>query len=122
MMGFLQHSRKKKSKKQSGSKPPDDPTVNNVLASLSGVSILALETLQDVARFTPVPYLSDISSAALKILEAVRTYRGNKEAFRKLCSEICDLICTVHTTCDGLTKNDKPLPDDLQDNLKQLLK
>ncbi|KAK1221362.1 hypothetical protein PQX77_015831 [Marasmius sp. AFHP31] len=83
-MNFLHDSRNKRSKKQSGPKPPDDPMINNVLASLSGVSILTLETLQDVARFTPVPYLSDISSAALKILEAVRTFRGNKEAFRRL--------------------------------------
>ncbi|KAL0059791.1 hypothetical protein AAF712_013432 [Marasmius tenuissimus] len=95
---------------------------SDVLASVCGVSTLTLRTLRDIACFTPIPYLSDISSIALKILEAAQTFRGNTETFKKLCLEICDLVCTIDATCSGLTKNDKPLPEDLEENLRQLLK
>ncbi|KAL0066229.1 hypothetical protein AAF712_006659 [Marasmius tenuissimus] len=118
-MGFLRHV----FREESG--PAISDTIagtSDVLASISGVSTLTLETLRDIARFTPVPYLSDISSVALMILEAAQTFRGNTETSKKLCSEICDLVCTIHATCRSLTKNDKPLPDDLEENLRQLLR
>ena len=68
-MTFL-FSWNKKSKKESAE--ASESKTNNVLAVVSGVSVLVLETLRDVARFAPVPYLSDISSVALGILEAAQ--------------------------------------------------
>ncbi|KAJ8072438.1 hypothetical protein AAF712_007968 [Marasmius tenuissimus] len=109
---------KTKSKKQSEEAP--ESTASNVLAAISGVSVLVLETLQDVARFAPVPYLSDISSVALGILEAVQTFKGNKEGFKKLGADTCELVYAINATCQGLTKDDKPLSTDLQENLRQL--
>ncbi|KAL0564664.1 hypothetical protein V5O48_017377, partial [Marasmius crinis-equi] len=101
---------------------PAQPTEqsNDVLTAVSGVSELVLRTLQDVARFAPVPYLSDISSVALGILEAVQTSKGNKEGFAKLGEDVCELVYAVNATCEGLVKNDKALSKDLEANLGQL--
>ncbi|KAL0563471.1 hypothetical protein V5O48_018596 [Marasmius crinis-equi] len=84
------------------------------------MSAIVLRTLQDVARFAPVPYLSDISGVALGILEAVQTVKGNKESFKKLGEDVCELVYAINSTCDGLVKNGKPLPKDLEGNLAQL--
>ncbi|KAK1234205.1 hypothetical protein PQX77_002597 [Marasmius sp. AFHP31] len=67
-----------KPKKQSKEVPDGESTANTVLAAASGVSILVLETLQDIARFASAPYLSDIASLALGILQAVQTSKDTK--------------------------------------------
>ncbi|KAL0569092.1 hypothetical protein V5O48_012881 [Marasmius crinis-equi] len=107
-----------KEEEKSSTQPTDQS--NNVLAAMSGVSVIVLQTLQDVARFAPIPYLSDISAVALGILEAVQTFKGNKEGFRKLGEDVCELVYAINATCENLVKNGKPLSKDLEANLAHL--
>ncbi|KAL0569091.1 hypothetical protein V5O48_012880 [Marasmius crinis-equi] len=95
---------------------------SNVPAVASGVPVIVLQTLQDLARFARAPYLFDISSVALGILEAVQTFKGNNlEGFKKLGGDVrCGLVYAINTTCEGLVKNGKPLSKDLEGNLAQL--
>ncbi|KAJ8072456.1 hypothetical protein PM082_016015 [Marasmius tenuissimus] len=68
MQRFLSSSTR--SRKQSKEAP--ERTADDVLAAVSGMSTMVLKTLQDLARWAPAPYLSVISSAALRILETVQ--------------------------------------------------
>ncbi|KAF9267799.1 hypothetical protein L218DRAFT_1073884 [Marasmius fiardii PR-910] len=111
-------------KKSKESLPPatsGTQSSTNLLSAISGVSVIILETLKDVARFAPVPYLSDISYAALSILDAVQTCSSNKEGFKRLASDSCELVYAVTSTCNGITKDGKTLPADLEEHLRQLL-
>ncbi|KAL0058637.1 hypothetical protein AAF712_014683 [Marasmius tenuissimus] len=100
----------------------ESTTSMNVLAVISGVSIPVLETLQDVARSAPAPYLSEISSVALEILKAVQTLKRSKGKFKKLGASTCELVYAIHATCEDLTKDNKPLDANVEENLKHLLK
>ncbi|KAL0569093.1 hypothetical protein V5O48_012882 [Marasmius crinis-equi] len=91
-----------------------DPS-NNVLS----VSVTILQTLQRVARRTSVPYLSNISSVALGILEDAQTFKGNKGLI-KLGEEVCDVVYAISVTCEDLVKNGKPLSKNLEGNLEKL--
>ncbi|KAG7089540.1 hypothetical protein E1B28_011213 [Marasmius oreades] len=115
-----------KSKRVTSEESPPQVTsqsekANNFLAAVSGVSVIVLQTLQSAARFAPVPYLSDISAAALGIVNAAQTFESNKEGFRRLAADSCELVYAVTSTCDGFTKDGKSLPADLEEHLKQLL-
>ncbi|KAF8987254.1 hypothetical protein BDQ17DRAFT_1258778 [Cyathus striatus] len=59
------------------------------------ISSLVLTTLQDAAQFAPVPYLQDAASLALSILNMVATTKGNRQAFRAVASDACELVCVV---------------------------
>ncbi|KAK1234203.1 hypothetical protein PQX77_002595 [Marasmius sp. AFHP31] len=99
-----------------------DSSANNALAGISpAVSTIVLKTLQDIARSPPVPCLSDISSVALEILQAVQTSRGHKEEFKELGTDTCGLVYAINATCQGLVNDGKSLSTDLEENLKQLL-
>ncbi|KAL0058638.1 hypothetical protein AAF712_014684 [Marasmius tenuissimus] len=97
-------------------------TANDVLAAVSGISILVLETLQDVARLAPAPYLSVVSSAALRILETVQEFKGNEQGFKKLGTDTCNLVYAIAANCLRLTENNGAVSPGLEGNLKQLWK
>ncbi|KAL0564665.1 hypothetical protein V5O48_017378 [Marasmius crinis-equi] len=107
--------------KQQGKLPtqPEDQS-NNDLAAATGVSVTVVETLRGVARLTPVPYLSNISSVALHILQTVQTFKINKEGFKKLAGDVCELVPAINAACGNLVTNGKLLPEDLEAHLGQL--
>ncbi|KAL0065139.1 hypothetical protein AAF712_007975 [Marasmius tenuissimus] len=115
-MRFLSSSTKSKNQSEEAA----EHTANDDLIAISEVSGLVLETLQDVARLAPAPYLSDISSVALRILKAVKTSKENTQCFEKLGVDTCNLVYAIVANCLRLTENNKALSADLQGNLRQL--
>ncbi|KAL0058639.1 hypothetical protein AAF712_014685 [Marasmius tenuissimus] len=108
---------KSKSKKRS---LEEVPMTNNALAVKSGVSVLVLDALQDVARLAPVPYLSIICSVARWILETVQTFDENKEAYKALGEDTCGVVYAINDTCQGFMKENETWTADLEENLRQL--
>ncbi|EEB89424.1 hypothetical protein MPER_12478 [Moniliophthora perniciosa FA553] len=60
-----------------------------------------LTTLKDISAYTTVPYLSDVSSLALSILDAVQQCRSNKAEFVSLGERIVELIHEIKQTYEG---------------------
>ncbi|KAK1226583.1 hypothetical protein PQX77_010466 [Marasmius sp. AFHP31] len=95
-------------------------TANDVLAAASGISILVLETLRDVARLAPAPYLSVVSSTTLRILETVQEFKENEQGYKKLGADTCKSVYAITANCLRLTENNGALSADLMGNLEQL--
>ncbi|KAL0065140.1 hypothetical protein AAF712_007976 [Marasmius tenuissimus] len=112
---------KSKSKKRS-SDPEKGPasTATNALAAISGVPAPVLETLQDVARLAPAPYLSIICSVALWILEAVQTFKENKEAYKGLGEDTCGVVYAINDTCQGFMKENTTWTTELEEKLSKI--
>ncbi|KAI3614961.1 hypothetical protein WG66_017015 [Moniliophthora roreri] len=91
-----------------------------VFSAISGVSTMILQALKDAARFTPVPYLSEVSSLALGVVDAFETCKSNKEGFKRLAADCCDLVFAIGTVCGGYMKDGTPLSTELEDHLKLL--
>uniref|UniRef100_A0A0W0FJ92 Uncharacterized protein n=1 Tax=Moniliophthora roreri TaxID=221103 RepID=A0A0W0FJ92_MONRR len=70
------------------------------ILSLTGDAIQTLLiTLNEIACFTSVPYLSDASSLALGTLGAVQQCHSNKANFIALAERACELVIEIDETC-----------------------
>ncbi|KAK1221294.1 hypothetical protein PQX77_015904 [Marasmius sp. AFHP31] len=92
-------------------------TTNNALAVKSGVSVLVLDSLQDVARLAPVPYLSIVCSAASWIVETVQTFKENKAAYKALGEDTCGVVYAI---CQEAMKENKTWTAKLEEKHRQL--
>ncbi|EEB94949.1 hypothetical protein MPER_06161, partial [Moniliophthora perniciosa FA553] len=48
------------------------------------------------------------------------TCKSNKEGFKRLAADCCDLVFAIGATCGRLVKDGAPLSTELEDHLKQL--
>ncbi|TFK35758.1 hypothetical protein BDQ12DRAFT_611426 [Crucibulum laeve] len=83
---------------------------------------ILLTTLQDAARLSPVPGLSDAASLALGILKMVETAQGNSEAFKKLAKDACGLVYTVVCSVQEMQYRKETIDKSLFDNTDELVK
>ncbi|TFK35759.1 hypothetical protein BDQ12DRAFT_668382 [Crucibulum laeve] len=83
---------------------------------------ILLTTLQDAARLSPVPGLSDAASLALGILKMVETAQGNSEAFKKLAKDACGLVYTVVCSVQEMQYKKETIDKSLFDNTDELVK
>ncbi|KAF8327666.1 hypothetical protein F5887DRAFT_924691 [Amanita rubescens] len=80
------------------------------------VSSIVLSTLRDASKFSPVPLLSAAAGIAVNIVGAVQKARRNKDGFKVLADDSCELVYVIIRAY-----KDRPRMDDLVDNLQQLV-
>ncbi|KAF7321856.1 hypothetical protein MKEN_00707500 [Mycena kentingensis (nom. inval.)] len=81
-------------------------------------SILA--TLVGVTNFTPVPFLQEAVACALAIVATVQSARDNKEGFRMLANDACDLVSVVCTACNDIEGRGMTISETMKRNIREL--
>lgn len=84
---------------------------------LTATSRTVLETLRDVAKATPVPYLSEAAGLALSIFDLVERAHGNKEDLSSLASECVSIVYIINGAFDNPVQE---FPDDLRRDLEKV--
>lgn len=84
------------------------------------VSIVVLTTLQDVAKMSPVLFLSSAASTALSILDVVQRTRSNKSGFKELAKDSCEVVYDIINAQKDVSQNGD-VPIDLVNHLEQLV-
>ncbi|KAJ7169126.1 hypothetical protein C8R43DRAFT_982402 [Mycena crocata] len=67
------------------------PAVNAAL----DISSTVFATLTAASQFAPLPFLQEASILALAILTTVRSAKDNKEAFKNLANDACELVSAI---------------------------
>ncbi|KAF8626050.1 hypothetical protein AX15_005104 [Amanita polypyramis BW_CC] len=84
------------------------------------VSAVVLTTLKDVSRIPPVPFLSDAAGIAITIIGVVQKARSNKDGFKRLAEDSCELVYAIVRAHKDIAK-EEDVPKDLIENLEQLV-
>ncbi|KAF9495932.1 hypothetical protein BDN71DRAFT_1506276 [Pleurotus eryngii] len=102
----------------------DKADTDGKLTVAQDIAGIVLSTLQQAAELAPVPYLREAAGLAVALFDMVQGTLENKSAFKGLASDACELVYTATSVWkDREEDNDgKPLPQDLIDHLKELLK
>ncbi|EEB93256.1 hypothetical protein MPER_08117, partial [Moniliophthora perniciosa FA553] len=104
-----------------------------ILSLASDTTETLLVTLNEIACFTTVPYLSEASSLALGILGAVQQCHSNKANFIALAERTCELVIETNETCkaavtgesqgvSGYPSQSQPLDDQIDEHISPLMK
>ncbi|KAK7057617.1 hypothetical protein R3P38DRAFT_2842050 [Favolaschia claudopus] len=80
---------------------PNAPAVDKTF----DISATVLATLTTAAQFTPVPFLQDASVLALALLNTVRQARDNKESFKALANDACELVSAIICVYNDMEKD-----------------
>ncbi|KAF8335226.1 hypothetical protein F5887DRAFT_618836 [Amanita rubescens] len=70
-------------------------SASEVVNVLLGVSSIILMTLRDTSKISPVPYLSNAAGIALDIIMVVQNARQNRDGFKRLASDSCELVYVI---------------------------
>ncbi|KAJ7188760.1 hypothetical protein C8R46DRAFT_1055701 [Mycena filopes] len=90
---------------------PNGPAVDAAF----DISTTVLATLTTAASFAPLPFLQEASILALAILSTVRGAKDNKESFKALANDACELVSAIICVYNDMEKDGlKP-----SENLKQ---
>jgi len=102
---------------------PSAPAVNSAF----DISETVLTTLTAASQFAPLPFLQEASLAALAILRTVRGAKDNKESFKCLANDACELVSAIICVYNDMEKdglqpsaNLKSRVDDLISLLKSI--
>ncbi|KAF4581613.1 hypothetical protein EYR38_002942 [Pleurotus pulmonarius] len=101
----------------------DKVETDGKLTVAQDIAGIVLSTLEQAARFAPVPYLQEAAGLAVALFEMVQTTTDNKSSFKALANDACGLVYTATNVWkDREADNDgKAIPQDLMDHLKELL-
>jgi len=69
------------------------------------ISATVLATLTTAAQFTPLPFLQEASFLALAILNTVRGAKDNKESFKALANDACELVSAIICVYNDMEKD-----------------
>ncbi|KAJ7686574.1 hypothetical protein B0H17DRAFT_1204239 [Mycena rosella] len=69
------------------------------------ISATVLTTLTTAAQFAPLPFLQEASFLALAILNTVRGAKDNKEAFKSLANDACELVSAIICVYNDMAKD-----------------
>ncbi|KAJ7496854.1 hypothetical protein FB451DRAFT_1209003 [Mycena latifolia] len=69
------------------------------------ISSTVLATLTTAAQFAPLPFLQEASFLALAILTTVRGAKDNKEAFKSLANDACELVSAIICVYNDMEKD-----------------
>ncbi|KAF5361132.1 hypothetical protein D9758_009057 [Tetrapyrgos nigripes] len=72
----------------------------DVAAIGAGIARTVLETLREVAKYAPVPFLSESAGLALGVFDAVERAHGNREDLRTLAEECVNLVYIIKCAFD----------------------
>ncbi|KAK7051480.1 hypothetical protein VNI00_004454 [Paramarasmius palmivorus] len=97
VMAIRRRQRRSRSKEK-------DPSYERIMPLAGDTIQTLLLTLNDIAAYTSVPYLSDASSLALGILQAVQQCHSNKTDFITLAEKTCELVLEINETCKAIVR------------------
>jgi len=80
-----------------------------------------LSTLSGAVNNCPVPFLSLAASASLSLVTALNQTKENKEDFKELAANACNLISSVIIAQQRRTEQGRALPPNLGENLQILV-
>jgi len=69
------------------------------------ISTTVLATLTTAAQFAPLPFLQQASILALAILTTVRGAKDNKESFKALANDACELVSAIICVYNDMEKD-----------------
>ncbi|KAF8644805.1 hypothetical protein AX16_008265 [Volvariella volvacea WC 439] len=68
---------------------------NSLFELLPGFSTLILQALIDASKFSAIPGLDQVASAALSIVQTIQDAKSNKRAFRALGEHVCEVTYVI---------------------------
>ncbi|KAJ7935166.1 hypothetical protein B0H13DRAFT_519912 [Mycena leptocephala] len=80
---------------------PNAPAMNAAF----DISSTVLATLSAAAQLTPLPFLQEASFLALAILNTVRGAKDNKESFKALANDACELVSAILCVYQDMEKD-----------------
>ncbi|KAF8729441.1 hypothetical protein AX14_006097 [Amanita brunnescens Koide BX004] len=101
------------------SETPSGSGSDTVDVSLDVTSVV-LTTLRDVSSIPPVPFLSDAAGIAVNIIGVVQKARSNKDGFKKLAGDSCELVYAIIRAHKDVSSA-RDVSGDLAENLQQLV-
>ncbi|KAJ7125174.1 hypothetical protein C8R44DRAFT_703320 [Mycena epipterygia] len=78
---------------------------NAALDATFDISSTVLAALTTAAQFAPLPFLQEASFLALEILNIVRGAKDNKEAFKALANDSCELVAAIICVYNDMAKD-----------------
>jgi len=69
------------------------------------ISSTVLATLTTASQFAPLPFLQEASFLALQILTTVRGAKDNKQAFKSLANDACELVSAIVCVYNDMEKD-----------------
>ncbi|KAJ6497571.1 hypothetical protein C8R45DRAFT_983452 [Mycena sanguinolenta] len=85
------------------------------------ISQTVLATLTTAAQFAPVPFLQEASFLALAILTSVRGAKDNKEGFKQLANDACDLVSAIVCVYNDMEKEGLKPSSGLKKHVEDLI-
>ncbi|KAJ7503043.1 hypothetical protein B0H11DRAFT_2188145 [Mycena galericulata] len=81
------------------------PSDSEVVNATFDISAIVFATLQAGSQLAPLPFLQQASCLALEILNTVRGARDNKEAFKSLARDACELVSAIVCVYQDMEKD-----------------
>ncbi|KAJ7716526.1 hypothetical protein B0H16DRAFT_1741183 [Mycena metata] len=81
------------------------PNVGAAVNAAFDISTTVLATLTTAAQFAPLPFLQQASILALAILTTVRSAKDNKETFKALANDACELVSAIICVYNDMEKD-----------------
>jgi len=75
------------------------------MGAVFDISSTVLATLTAASQFAPLPFLQEASFLALAILNTVQGAKDNKEAFKSLANDACELVSAIVCVYNDMEKD-----------------
>ncbi|KAJ6491791.1 hypothetical protein C8R47DRAFT_440315 [Mycena vitilis] len=85
------------------------------------ISATVLATLTTAAEFAPLPFLQQASIFALAILNTVRGAKDNKESFKALANDACELVSAIVCVYNDMQKDGQTPSLGLKKHVEELV-
>jgi len=85
------------------------------------ISATVLATLATAAQCTPLPFLQEASYLALAILNTVRGAKDNKEGFKSLANDACELVSAIVCVYNDMEKDGQKASLGLKKHVEDLI-
>jgi len=94
---------------------------NAAVEATFDISATVLATLTAAAQLAPLPFLQQASYLALAILNTVRAAKDNKEAYKGLASDACELVSAIICVYQDMEKDGQKPSLGLQKRVEDLI-
>ncbi|KAJ7209789.1 hypothetical protein GGX14DRAFT_453121 [Mycena pura] len=96
---------------------PSAPALNSAF----DISETVLTTLTAASQFAPLPFLQEASLAALAILRTIRGAKDNKESFKCLANDACELVSAIICVYNDMEKDGLQPSANLKSRVEDLI-
>ncbi|KAJ7287145.1 hypothetical protein C8J57DRAFT_1282999 [Mycena rebaudengoi] len=100
--------------------PSAGPNTRTLNATFD-ISETVLTTLTAAAQYTPLPFLQQASLLALAILNTVRAAKDNKESFKHLANDACELVSAIVCVYNDMVKDGQEPSPGLKKHVEDLI-